>query len=104
MVRIEWTQAMLLLVNAFRSDSLRVAILRPALHDVMPNCDKCITSQPIKLSFNHNYGSPPTKQTVPYWTDRTGDSCAFPITPRHKLFFVRIIHFECGAIGELPRE
>ena len=80
MVRIEWTQAMLL-VNSFRSDSLRVAILRPALHDVMPNRDKCITSQAMRLSLNHNYGSPLTKQTVPYWTDRTGDPCAFPIAP-----------------------
>ncbi len=44
MVRIEWTQAMLL-VNSFRSGSVRVA-MRPALHDGMPDCDKSLRRRP----------------------------------------------------------
>jgi hypothetical protein len=67
----------MLLVNSFRRDSPRVEILRRAVPDVTPNRDECATSQAIKRSLNHNYGSPLTKQTVPYWTVRTGDPCAF---------------------------
>ena len=42
MVRIEWTEATQLL-NHFRSDSLRLVILRAAIHHAMPNRDQCVT-------------------------------------------------------------
>ncbi len=42
MLRIEWTEPVQLL-NHFRSDSLRLAILRPAMHHAMPHRGQCIT-------------------------------------------------------------
>ena len=42
MVRIEWTEPAQLL-NHFRRDSLRLAILRSAMHHAMPNRCQCIT-------------------------------------------------------------
>ena len=42
MLRIEWTEPVQLL-NHFRSDSLRLAILRPAMHHAMSHRGQCIT-------------------------------------------------------------
>ena len=41
-VGIEWTEPAHLL-NHFRCDSLRLVILRPAIHYTMPNRGQCIT-------------------------------------------------------------
>ena len=42
MVRIEWTEPVQLR-NHFRSDSLRLVILRPAMHHAMSNRGQCVT-------------------------------------------------------------
>ena len=42
MLRIEWTEPVQLL-NHFRSDSLGLAILRPAMDHAMPHRVQCIT-------------------------------------------------------------
>jgi len=42
MLRIEWTKP-LQLINHFRSDSLGLAILWPAMHHTMPHRGQCIT-------------------------------------------------------------
>jgi len=41
MVRIKWTEE-LQLRNHFRSNSLRLVILRPTMHDAMPDRDQCV--------------------------------------------------------------
>jgi len=41
MLRIEWAEPVQFL-NHFRSDSLRLAILRPAMHDAMPGRSHCV--------------------------------------------------------------
>ena len=41
-LRIEWSEPVQIL-NHFRSDSLRLAILGPAVHHAMPHRSQCIT-------------------------------------------------------------
>ena len=49
MLRIEWTQTVQIL-NHFRSNSLRLAILRPAMHYAMPNRGQRITPRYVPRS------------------------------------------------------